>query len=57
MGFVASCKECDWYFTQGSKEDIMYFGKRHSKEFSHRIEFREEYVDDANIYESFESAH
>lgn len=25
--FVASCKECEWYFTQVSKEDIRYFGK------------------------------
>jgi hypothetical protein len=55
MDFVASCKECDWYFTQGSKEDITHFGKRHSKDFSHRIEFREEYEDDANAYEPYEA--
>lgn len=54
MEFVASSKECDWYFTQGSKEDITHFGKLHSKDFAHRIEFREEYEDDANAYETEE---
>jgi hypothetical protein len=40
----------DWYFTQVSKEDITYFGKLHSRDFRHRIEFKEEYQDDANDY-------
>jgi hypothetical protein len=51
MDFVAVCKECEWFLTQGSKEDVTYFGKRHSKDFSHKVEFREEYEDDANVYE------
>ena len=45
----------DWYFTQGSKEDITYFGKLHSRDFRNRIEFKEEYEDDGNAYDSFES--
>jgi hypothetical protein len=54
MDFVAACKECEWSLTQGSKDDITHFGKLHSRDFRHRIEFKEEYVDDGNAYESYE---
>lgn len=54
-GLCCTMQECEWYFTEGSKEDITYFGKPHSKEFSHRIEVKEEYENDANSYEVQES--
>jgi hypothetical protein len=52
--FTAACKECEWYLRQDSKEDAIHFGKRHSMDFGHRVEFKEEY-EGANVYDSYES--
>ena len=50
MRFDAACTECEWYSRPVGKEYATYFGKRHSEDFGHRVEFKE----DANTYESCE---
>jgi hypothetical protein len=53
MHFAAACTECEWYARQEGKEYATYFGIRHSNDFGHRVEFREEY-EDTTAYESCE---